>query len=419
MKRTTKRAKPKKPATGGKTKTPVESSTPPSVALGESAKADVTSPISPPRPQKRQGGTTSFIFAVLLLAVIGGAGAATWPFWSPHIKRFFPALESESLLGARVNDVSERIKALEAKTAANLKDGNVIQDLIDERNSFAESLNGLMNKLQSLEEDLKSVKLMVEATAPPLDAANANQSLQRLAERFEKIEKSGETLENILQRMNKFEEGISVSQVGQAAKNDHLSAAIDEISERVGAFEKKEIKTAPKGAPKIILSVGQLREALRVSAPFSKELAALKTMAGDGSEISRSLKNIEPYASSGVPTLDSLSRRFAEVALLIDGPPLAAPGEGWLGRAMNRLSSLISVRRVDSQSDTAITQAGKRLKEGNLAAAVQAIGKFASTSPKVSAWLDDARARLTVEQSIAALHVFAISLLTPESGKAQ
>ncbi len=86
---------------------------------------------------------------------------------------------------------------------------------------------------------------------------------------------------------------------------------------------------------------------------------------------------------------------------------------------INRLASLVSVRRTefaadDDSPDAVLARADAAVEEGDLPAAVAALEKLTGT-PRQAAedWIHRAKARIVAEQAMAALHVHAISAMSP------
>ena len=96
-----------------------------------------------------------------------------------------------------------------------------------------------------------------------------------------------------------------------------------------------------------------------------------------------------------------------------------AAGDGWVARAVARLSSLVRVRRIDGRGDpnapdTIVAGAEASLAAGDLVAAVAAVERLAAAQPHAvdAAWLARAKARLAVETALNAMHAYAVSALT-------
>ena len=424
MSNTSKRATPAKDKAGGKrapAKTPAKAPAKTAEAA-PSAKESAPQAEAPPRGGNKTGGGFILLSSALLVVVLGGAGFATWPFWSPYLARYMQALKGEPFQDSRLDGVTDRLRALEGMMEGRTSDIDAIQDLVLKRDRFSERLEVLMKRVVDQEKALQSVRKMVQATVPPSQsqAAGANQSLQQLSERFAKMEASGEAVEDLLQRISRLEKNRAAWGEGIAAERSQISGALDGISERVEALEATGslIEKRVAGAPSTVAAIGKLREALRRPAPFARELQELSKAAGDDPNIMNILSQLEPYADSGIPLLASLRLRFEEVAGKIAGAAMSLEGSGWLERAFNRLSSLVTVRRTGDNLpadsiDSILARAEAGLKEGDLLAAVDALGGLDGSAGDTAAdWLAGARARLAAERAMASLHVIAISMLT-------
>jgi hypothetical protein len=159
----------------------------------------------------------------------------------------------------------------------------------------------------------------------------------------------------------------------------------------------------------LFLAAQQLREALRVGAPFSHELALLKAAAGADKDVILLIEPIEADAAAGIPALSLLQARFAAVANRIVSAALAPEGSGWVDRTLERLASIVSVRRTGAtlegaSAEAVAARAEAKLGEGNLAGAV---GELEALEGKplaaASAWLADARKRLAADAALDAL----------------
>jgi hypothetical protein len=184
------------------------------------------------------------------------------------------------------------------------------------------------------------------------------------------------------------------------------------------ALEKQEAQGA-KGVHATVIAVAQLREAARGAAPFARELDALKAVGGSDEQIAKHVAALQPYAPQGVAKVVTLQERFAEAAARIARASRTRGGPGWFDQTLDRLSNLVAIRRIDQGADPAspdaiLATAEAELKDGNVIEAVQVL-KGLQGAPREAAepWLKDARARIAVEQAIAALHVYAVSLLGP------
>ena len=375
------------------------------------------------KPAKKDGGIAPFLWTVLALAVLGGAAAATWPLWSPYITAGLSSVQEDPFRDPRVTGLAGRVAALEETTKDAGAAGGAVEDLEAQRAHSRQELTALMERLENLEQALRSVKKMGEATAPPAESADTDEYLRQLSERLGRLEDNDETLERLLERIARLEErgGAAGEGVQPAARAEELSVAVADISKRVGDLERTDTMAAGTaiGAQATVLAVGQLREALRSTAPFAAELQAMGALAADNPEITKAIAALEPYAASGIPTLATLRRDFDRLAGEIARAARALEGDGWFEWAVNRLMSLVTVRRTTDTGDldsvdAVVARAETSLKAGDLMAAVEELEGLAGPPGAAAApWLRGARARLAAERAMATLHVHAVSLLVP------
>lgn len=359
-----------------------------------------------------RAGITVFV-AVLAVMMIGLAVAwATYPIWAPRI--------ATAVKDPRVPALTERVQRLEQQAKAP-PSADVLKDLEAERARFTQQLAEAMKRLQALEQSVAAVRQMATAAAGPREAAEARASLQELSERLAALEKSGGTLQQLSTRIAEIEKTDTAKAQNALTGNRALATAIDDIAKRVGALEKAEVKAAKvdSGAKATVLAVAQLRETLRGAGPFTKELDALKGVGGNHPDVLKAAAELQPFAAKGVPTIVALRARFEATAVQIARAAGQAKGEGWIERTVHRLSTLVTVRRVDGKGnggspDTALAEAERHLKDGDLIGCVQALERLTGAAAEAAApWLQDARARVAVERALATLHVHAISLLAP------
>jgi hypothetical protein len=378
-------------------------------------------------PATKGSGIAPFLWTVLALALLGGAAAATWPLWSPYITAGLSSTREDPFRDPRVTGLAGRGAALEETTEGAGGAGGAVEDLEQERARSRQELKALMERMETLEQALRSVKKMGEATAPPAESADRDEYLRQLSERLGRLENDDETLERLFDRIARLEQrgGATGEGVQPAARAEELSAAVAAISKRVGALERTDTMAAGAaiGAQAAVLAVGQLREALRGTAPFAAELQAVGAVTADNPAMTEAIAALEPYVASGIPTLATLRRDFDRLAGEIARAARALEGDGWFEWTVNRLMSLVTVRRttdsggpdsVDDSVDTVVARAETSLEAGDLMAAVEELEGLAGPPGAAAVpWLRGARARLAAERAMATLHVHAVSLLVP------
>ena len=395
-----------------------------SAAGGGATAAETTAsaaarPVAAP-PVKPRGTFPAVLWTVALIAVAVGAAYAARPFWLPQLAEILLATVEDP----RVIEIDDRLKALEDTARARAETGAAIQDLEAERARFTERLTVLMERIDALENTSQSIRKMVSATVPPADAQRAEEALRELAQRLSDLERGGQELEPLSQRVACLEEGDATVAKREAelraleGRSEQIKGLVAGLGARLEDLEKSTGAGVAEGrAESVVLAVGQLREALKSSAPFVNELQALGAVAGDGPGVADALRLLRPHAGKGIPTLQELRARFDKVASDIARASMKLEGEGWMARAVNRLVALVTIRRAADETtldgaEGALARAEARLRRGDLGASIAEVATLDGAAAETAApWLAVARARLAAEQAMAKLHVHAISLL--------
>ena len=371
-------------------------------------------------PAKPPSTIPAVLWTVAVIAVAVGAVYATRPFWFPYF--------AESLRMAvedpRVVGIDYRLKALEDTARTRAEAGTAIQDLEAERARFTERLKVLMERMDALENTSQSIRKMASATVPPADARRAEEALRELSRRLLDLERGGQEIEPLSRRVARLEEGEATVAKREAelrkleGGSEQLKGLVAGLGARLDNLEKTTGAGVAGGrAEAVVLAVGQLREALKSSAPFVNELQALRAVAGDGLGVADAFQLLQPHAENGIPTLAELRARFDKVASDIARASIKLEGAGWMARAVNRLAALVTIRRAADEAaldgvEGAAARAEASLKRGDLEASIAEVGALDGAAAETAApWLAAAHARLAAEQAMAKLHVHAISLL--------
>ncbi len=374
-------------------------------------KSTVSSSAMASAAMKKSGnGAASIVGLVLVLGITAGAAYATLPLWQPYADPYLSGNLKVKLAELSKTGSKPKITPTEDVAAkAVAKEGDALKDLKEERQAIDDEVSPLLQHLNDLEAQLAAVRKMVDATSMPLDAAEANDSLSKLNSRLSHLENNSQALDDLMQRIAKLE------QQGGGG-NVNLSTSLSSLEERLGNLEKTDFRL--DGAQAMVLAVGQLREVLRRSGSFSKELKTLKALAPNELKLTQAIGVLEGHAASGVATADMLKRRFSDLAGSIVSADATMKGDGWIETAVNRMRSLVTMRRTDGAPtgsvDAVVADAETQLKNGDLTAAVGLVEELQGPAAKVAeVWMKDAKARLDVEKAMASLHVHSVALLAP------
>lgn len=362
-----------------------------------------------PKPVSRAGVVpVALLTTLFLLAVIGGALYAAWPFWSPYVAGYVKSLQSDPLQDPRLNGLAGRVATLEGEVKGGLPAGDVLAELETKRAEIGGQVAILVKRVDDLEASLESVRAMVKATTLPIQAADARKALDELSQRMAQLEQSG--VGDIQRGLGRLE-----------AENRRTAQSAAELTKRVDGLEvaRSEAAGLSETARALIVAAGQLREALRTSAPFADELAAVKKVAGDQPDLARIVGDLTPYAETGIPVLATLGDRFDAMASATSTAAHRIEGGDWMTAVANRLSSLVTIRRTDAEGaddtiDGRLARAQAAMRDGDLIAAVKTLEGLADGPAAAAApWLKQARARVLAERAMAVLHVQAVSLIAP------
>jgi len=315
---------------------------------------------------------------VVFLAVLAGGGYATWPYWG-HM-------------------VVGKKQVVVQKPAADI----ALQQLKFERRQMREELDRMLTRMESIESAVDTVKKMIHATARP-DAKGADaENMLALSQRLKDLEKGGEDMKSLIQRMAQLENKAT------APTPTSITALIT--------------------AKALVLAASNLHQKISQGAPFTVALDALKAVAGGDPDIEAGIVLLAKIAPEGAPTLVVLKDRFDKLAGRIVQARRVKQKGGWMDRALGRLSSLVTWRRVDGKgktqektkgkmttADAIVADAETRLKDSDLKGAVKALdGLGDDGARKIAApWLAAAKNRLVAERAVATLQVHAASLLSP------
>ncbi len=376
-------------------------------------------PKQPPPAARKKFGGRAIILALVLLAAVGGGGYLSWPHLYPKLRQIVPKLPP--IEDARVGGLADRLKALEVQVATPVKDAEIAR-MEAEREKLTGAVSRLLDRVKSLEDAIGSVKEMAKAAATAEEAARASADLKRLNERLTRFESSsGEPATMSAE----FEKRIAEAETRAADRAKSVEAR---VGEAIVAIERRveSIATAPPPSSvpmsnrrsATALAVAQLQRSAESGRPYLSDLQNLTAILGDASDLQPQLTALAASAATGIPTIDALRREFDALAGELAVKAGGDGGDGWVARAVARLSSLVRVRRVDGKGDpgapdTIIANAEARLAAGDLGAAVAAVERLAAT-PLAAAetWLARAKARLAAAKALNALHVSAVSALS-------
>lgn len=195
-------------------------------------------------------------------------------------------------------------------------------------------------------------------------------------------------------------------------------AALAQLSARLDRVEANQRALARAAA--VANAAEVLQQTARSGAPFGAQLAALEAGLSDPGIVAP----LHAYADKGVPTAVDLAVRFPRAARDANVASRNDNGDNsLLGKAMNALGSIISIRRTDNTdgqgTQAVLANAQRQLNAGDLGGAVGSLDTLKPAAHKaIEPWLADARARLLVDDTTSRIAAGALSRMAQTASPA-
>lgn len=435
---------------------------PPAEAAPPPPPSAAPSPAPSPTPApaaKRGGGCAGVLWTLVVVALIAVGGfftrATWWPLVEPHVGGLLPATAAGgSELAAKVEGVLADQASLRQSLTA-----------------LAGTVKGVEDKLAAIESRVDALPAPVAAAGGTAPAATAGQpavtaAITGISQKAEALGRQTETLVKQTETLSRQTETLAKETLAVGSKAETLAGRIDELARRTESFEAqlaplaeapaaakallprvdaleadslqtkrladrfREVETASKETvgraqhlAASVLAIQQLKAALAASGPFAAQLASAQALARDDADLAAQLAVLDPLAAQGIPSVAILNSRFGATAAAVSRAALATAGESWGERALDRLSALVTIRRVGPAAlaaggtEGALAQAEEALTAGDLAGALAALeGVQGPGAEALQPWLADARARLAADKAIAEAEGRAIARLREARG---
>jgi hypothetical protein len=342
-------------------------SAPPAPSVSDVPAPDAPASDVPAKPRRRLPRIAAVVLVLLVAAAVGGVVA--WP-WLAEMLQPPPAGPTSAELAGRIATLDNDLAALRLRLGQ-----------LENRQPPVAAANdaGLERRVAALEAAL---------AARPAAPAHLADDVKAQGDRLAVVEKNAADAATVLRLADRV---------------DKAEAAL------------RDLQSRRSSAGALLLAVGQLRQAVDMALPFDAELRAVKALAPPQAETEAALAALRPRAATGIPGRPALAARFTLLEPAIVRAEVLPDGDGWWPRTLNRLMTLVTVRREDGSAggDGAAELAARaeaRLAEGDFAAAVAEAGHLTGGPQAVAAqWLDDARARLAADQALTELAAGAIA----------
>ncbi len=302
------------------------------------------------------------------------------------------------LLGLYFSGLLPLQQATSATTTTQVAGDNQALDSLTQRvgkieetiKNFPVGDAGVAERLAAAASAIKSLGVALAALNRRSDDIAANASQAR--ERAEAAQKAVADLQT----------SIKANAPAGAARAD-----IEAFDKRIAALESAtqsaqadigKIASKNSGndtAARLALSAAVLRDAVLVGAPFANELAAVKSLGG----ADQALAPLAPFATSGVPTAQSLADELhALLPAMLKISGASAPEGGFLERLQANAGKLVRIRPVTAPTGDDAAAVLARLEfdasKPDLAAALSDLDKLdGATRAPAQAWIAKAQAR--------------------------
>ncbi|MFD2205005.1 COG4223 family protein [Kiloniella antarctica] len=215
----------------------------------------------------------------------------------------------------------------------------------------------------------------------------------------------------------------SVSLQQLSALKSQLSSLITEVSDLKTRKVASPGKTKVPATEDVYLALGvlQLRDALRGSGPFIKELDLVRAVASTNSTVQDLISPLSSFAASGLPSLTELRAGFPAAARNALSADKIAGGQSWVDKALGRVSDVISIRPIEVLdgvgTSSVLARAENYMVEGDLSGALRELESLTSAASRgMENWLVLAKQRQEGERVSGKLALLLIGVTEQGSG---
>ena len=372
-------------------------------------------PADAPPPAKSSNRAWQGIAVLVIFLVIGGVAIWTYP-WNGAP----PVLDDNAAftaIGNKLNDLEARVQKLES---AGPSDPATAVDLTPLREKLAE-LESQVADLAATPASVAPAPVSPQGAPPEGVSSEGNETdapssrltaaldlLASLEARVDQLDTTGGT-EALQQRVQAVETLIAETETDMAGRLENiesgLSSAADQsdlssLADRVTALETGNDAELMRAAS-LAMAVANLSRAAAGSAPFTQELAVVRALAPDQTQLTA----LSGYAETGLPTVTVLQSEFSAFGRAAIRADRVAGATGWWDSLLANLSSIITVRNTnETEGETTsalISRIENHLVDGQLFDALNTAGKLSPAAREAMApWLDRAQPRGELEAAI-------------------
>lgn len=227
-------------------------------------------------------------------------------------------------------------------------------------------------------------------------------------------------------RVSALEDKLGSVEARPSADPQALSALAERLKSVEAKLAQREVAAHDERA--LALASAQLSAALAESDPFAPQVELLHAAANDDPALTAPLDTLSSHAKAGVPSRVALLAGLEALPDLLSQPAPPPEDASYWERIERRMSGLVTVRRIDGGDDKAsappspdqlLAAAAAEMRGGDLAAAVTTVKRLDGHAADVARpWLEQAQARLDVEQAARDIAAIAARHLAGDGGVA-
>jgi uroporphyrinogen-III synthase len=389
----------------------------------------------------------SATIAILLLVIVGLVGYASIPFWRDKVPDPYrsylpdlPASETRTLIANLEQNIDANRTEL-ARLRAEVKTlSSEVEDVTDAVSPVSGNatleIGALKERLAAMDTRLRALSSgAAPGAAPGAAAPGATDDLQHrldlVAGRVEQLAENAKTLSGKIDQKGLAQQ----DQVDEIAKRvDRVeatraeAASVLRLSDRINAVEDMARAMVSRHDASLanLLAVVQLRAKAADGQPFDAELRTARALADDKTAFDAVAQGFANAAGQGVATPAALRQGFDQVAASAARAAAAPKGDSLLDKTIARVTGLVTVRRMDGNTDTqsvdsVLARTEAFLNAGDLASAVKEAKSIedAAVAAALKPWIARAEARVALDAALSTMTADALARVAASAGAQQ
>ena len=389
------------------------------------------------------GGRVATIL-ILLLVIAGLAGYASIPYWRDKVPQPYrsylpdlPASETRTLIANLEQNIDSNRTELARLRAEVATLNSEVEDVTDAVSPVSGNatleIGALKERLSAMDSRLRALSSGAPAATAPGAASGATGDIQHrldlVAGRVEQLAENTKTLSGKVDQKGLAQQ----DQVEDLAKRlDRVeatraeAASVLRLSDRINAVEDMARAMVSRHDASLanLLSVVQLRAKAADGQPFDAELRTARALADDKTGFDAATREFADAAGKGVATTAALRQGFDQVAASAARAAAAPKGDSLLDKTIARVTGLVTVRRMDGNTDTqsvdsVLARAEAFLEAGDLVSAVKEAKSI--EDPAVAAalkpWIARAEDRVALDAALSTLTADALARVAASAGQ--